>query len=214
MIKTFGDLVRCKRKEKEMSLNAVAREAQLDVAYISKIEKNVTKQPSYLSVSKISSVLNIKTEELSQVFGVDEIKSSNYKIEDCDIERKMILSEINNTVIQNADLLNEESIETAIQVLKELKRISLINKKRARYLIFIIETGGGEIIIESNKYDYNVKSFIEDVYREEIIAVIEAKSVEFTNFPITSIEETISFAKENESIDEDEIIKFETYIKK
>ncbi|MGV8983833.1 helix-turn-helix domain-containing protein [Clostridium sp.] len=214
MINTFGDLVSSKRKQKEMSLNSVAKEAELDVAYISKIEKNVTKQPSYLSVSKISSVLNITTEELSQVFDVAEIKSSSYKIQDSNIERKMVLTEINNTIIQNSDFLSEETIETTIQVLNELKRISLDNKKRAKYIIFIIQNGGEEIIIESNKYDYNVKEFIEDVYREKIVAVVEIKSIEFTNSPIISIEECINFAKEIGYIDKEEIIKFQAYIKK
>jgi len=214
MINTFGDLVRYKREEKEMSLNSVAREAQLDVAYISKIEKNVTKQPSYLSVSKISSVLNITSEELSQVFDVAEIKSDSFKIQDSSIERKMALSQMNNTIIKNADVLNEETIETTIQILNELKKLSVINKRRARYLIFIIQTGGEELIIESNKYDYNVKNFIEDVYKEEIRAVAEVNSIEFSTSPVIDIEEAIDFAKEDGYLDKDEIIRFQEYIKK
>jgi transcriptional regulator with XRE-family HTH domain len=124
MIKTFGDLVRFKREQNNLSLNGLAKAAQLDVAYISKLEKNISKQPSFLSVSKIARVLSITNEELAAVFNVEVMKHDSYVINDEDIEVKSALSSMNDTIVKNLSSVNEKSLTMVIEVLERLKCIA------------------------------------------------------------------------------------------
>lgn len=213
MIKTFGELVRFKREKKGLSLNGLANEAGLDVAYISKIEKNLTKQPSYLSVSKIAKVLEITNEELATVFNVEVIRNESYKINDTDIEVKSLLSTMNDTIIQKTELLTEDGISTIIAILENLKAVTKTNKTRKRYIIMLGTLQTIEIVVCSHVYDSKIKEFLESVYAKNVAIAVEGSLINLSEEVLTDIFDVIELARENKEFDEEDIIEFEKYLR-
>jgi transcriptional regulator with XRE-family HTH domain len=213
MVKTFGDLVRFKREQKGFSLNGLAKEAGLDVAYISKIEKNLTKQPSYLSVSKVAKALEITNEELATVFNVEVTKSESYKINDKDIEMKSVLSSMNDTIIKKIDLLTEDSLSATIEVLEKLKDVTKISKYKRNYIIMLGTLNKIDMVIVSHVYDSKVKDFIENVYSKSVVVEVEGSVLNGVEEILTDIFDVIELARENEYYDEEEIVKFERHVK-
>lgn len=76
MDNTFGELVHTKRNIVGYSMRELARKSNVDVAYISKIEKGQALNPNFSVVMRISKELGIDLETLQRVFELDEDMSS------------------------------------------------------------------------------------------------------------------------------------------
>jgi transcriptional regulator with XRE-family HTH domain len=76
MDNTFGELVHTKRNLFGYSMRELARKSNVDVAYISKIEKGQALNPNFSVVMRISKELGIDLEALQRVFELDEDLSS------------------------------------------------------------------------------------------------------------------------------------------
>ncbi|WP_346867568.1 helix-turn-helix transcriptional regulator [Clostridium sp. UBA1353] len=213
MIKTFGDLVNFKREERGLSLNKLSKEVQLDVAYISKIEKNQTKQPSFTSVSKIASFLEITNEELATVFNVNVIKNDSYKINNDNIEIKNMLTSMNDTIVKNAHLLTEDSLSVTIEILQKLKSVTNAIKSDKTYIIMLGSLQKIDIVVCSHVYDVKIKNFLENVYSKDVAIAIEGSTISLSREILTNIFDVIELARDNEEFDEEEIIKFEKYLR-
>ncbi|MFC7370762.1 helix-turn-helix domain-containing protein [Fictibacillus iocasae] len=72
MNNTFGDLVHTKRNQLGYSMRELARRTNVDVAYISKIEKGQALNPNFSVVMRISKELSINIETLQRVFELNE----------------------------------------------------------------------------------------------------------------------------------------------
>jgi transcriptional regulator with XRE-family HTH domain len=214
MIETFGDLVRFKREKNGFSLNGLANKTGLDVAYISKIEKNITKQPSFISVSKVAKALEITNEELATVFNVEMIKNESYKINDTDIKVKSLLSTMNDTIIDKVELLTEDSLTATIEILEKLKNITKTKKIKKSYIVMLGSLEKIDIVVYSHIYDQKVKEFIENVYGKDVAIAMEGSLVNISEERLTNLFDVIEQAKDNEYIADEDITEFEKYVRK
>ncbi|WP_415277108.1 helix-turn-helix domain-containing protein, partial [Clostridium perfringens] len=66
----FGTLVKTKRKEKKLTLTDLARQTEISVSYLSRLE-NGERTPIITIALKLAKVLNISFKELSQCFNIE-----------------------------------------------------------------------------------------------------------------------------------------------
>ena len=99
----FGTLVKTKRKEKKLTLTDLARQTEISVSYLSRLE-NGERTPIITIALKLAKVLNISFKELSQCFNI-EANEDDKDDEKSLIESKdyITINRINNTLYNIAN---------------------------------------------------------------------------------------------------------------
>lgn len=60
----IGDSIKAAREARGLSINKLARDADIDAAYLWRIEAGRVSEPSYTTVCKIADALGVKTDDL------------------------------------------------------------------------------------------------------------------------------------------------------
>lgn len=135
---TFGELIYMKRNSKQLSARELARRADLDPGYISKLEKSQAKYPSFPVVIKIAEELGITWSELSNAFQINADLVGGF---DKYTESKVVGDErqVWKEIIQNIDEITDESeinFDRFASLLKDIQK--LYEKKSSSSKLFCV----------------------------------------------------------------------------
>lgn len=152
---TFGEIIEKKLNEANISMRELARRADVDVAYISKIIKNKSVNPSYQVVIKIANALNISQQDLEKVFNletenIEDVVKNNEK--QLTYEEREAVREIVDDLVNTKDytLNNIANLIFKIDKLQELKKSETFEEK---YYIITYFSRDEIKILETNTID-------------------------------------------------------------
>lgn len=208
----FGTLVKTKRKENKITLTDLAKQTDISVSYLSRLE-NGERTPIITIALKLAKILKISFKELSQCFNIDmdELDKDDEKIL---IESKdyIAINSINNTLYNiangNANLTSNLTL-----IFKEL--LSLEKKP----ILLLASDSESTEIIKLKFYDSKIIEFLESFLRDikDNITIIEGNiiynelGVEVYN--LIDYLNIIEYTVEQGSYDCD-IKEFKNYLKK
>lgn len=200
---SFGDLIKRKREHKQLSINALSKNAGVDPSYIMRLEKGTNKQPSFVIAMKLAKELDISLKEISDAFGVEAL--SNINIEGfCDedsLENIAIKDNIKQifNVINNMKNESNTSIEDIISLLTIVDKIT--RKSRHAY-IAISDSESYNIQLDYN--DFKIDKFIRHNLNEMRYTEVIHVEGEILEGSVYTFEEFLDYILNNEIIEQDE----------
>lgn len=211
---SFAELVKTKREEKGLSLNALAKECGINASYILRLEQGTNKQPSFSNTMRLSRALDIKQSDLVEAFGVQELNRDETKTLKIDenITNKKSKSNINKMmkIIENMDGNSNFAIESITNLLKEVNKFT--NKRRKHIFIAISEYLS--YIVELEYSDIIISKFLRDNFKElgcrEVIYV-EGQHIGESKY---NLKEMVNLFLEEQFIDESEAHNILKYYEK
>ena len=208
----FGTLVKTKRKEKKLTLTDLARQTEISVSYLSRLE-NGERTPIITIALKLAKVLNISFKELSQCFNI-EANEDDKDDEKSLIESKdyITINRINNTLYNIAN--GNDNLKSNLALIFE----ELLSLEKRPILLLASDNEGTEII-KIKFYDSKIIEFLEKFLRDikDNITIIEGNiiynelGVEVYN--LIDYLSIIEYTVEEGSYDCD-IKEFKSYLKK
>lgn len=181
----FGELIKNKRIQKELSINALARKLDISPSYLMRLEREENKNPSIQIAIKICDVLEISYNEMLKCFSEDEDRYNDNIINNGNNVK------INN-IINKINKKNTYNLRDIINILQEVD--NLIDIKTKEYIIacgditYVVDiTGRGFEVFNSVKEGFEELGY-RNIYRSQ--GNIDAEI-------IYSVEEIIEAFEEN-----------------
>jgi repressor LexA len=174
----IGDNIKAKREAKNMTLSELAKQCNLSVGYLSDIENNKKRNPSYDKLTKIAEVLNVPLNELVEevvLYDADDIEVS-----DISKVAPVIIDAL--TKASNSDPIIAQAIKETI---KSKDNIFFLGDliKRVMY-----NAADDNLHIEFNNSDgeNNLKAAIEEMISKDTETKFN-KVKSFTSIPVLGI---------------------------
>lgn len=181
----FGELIKYKRIQKELSINALAKKLDISPSYLMRLEKGENKNPSIAIVIAICDELQINYNEMLKCFSNDEYKYDN------NISNNGLNLRINNII----NKINEKracNLKDIINILEEVDNLVDIKPN-----IYIIAADEITHVVNIKLYEEDKIPMLREGFEKlgyKNIYKVEGKiDVEI----IYSVEEIIEFFKEN-----------------
>ncbi|MBU3129076.1 helix-turn-helix domain-containing protein [Clostridium tagluense] len=202
---SFAELVKMKREQKGLSLNALAKECGIDASYISRLEQGANKQPSFTNAMKLAKALNIMQDDLSQAFDVQELNRSD--IENFRNEEKIANKNEIIEIIENMADKSNFSIKSITNLLKEVNKF--VNKKRKHIVIAINQHL--TYIVELDYFDNKINSFLRGNFQQSDCREVIYMEGQLVGVNKYDFNEIVNLFLDEQSIDEDEANKILVY---
>ncbi|EHK2427628.1 helix-turn-helix transcriptional regulator [Clostridium perfringens] len=168
----FGTLVKTKRKEKKITLTDLAKQTDISVSYLSRLE-NGERTPIITIALKLAKILKISFKELSQCFNI-EMDDEDKEDEKILIESKdyIAINSINNILynIANGNTNLKSNLTLIFKQLLSLEK---------RPILLLASDSESTEIIKIKFYDSKIIEFLEDFFRDikDNITIIEGNII-------------------------------------
>lgn len=129
----LGDKIRCIRKEKKMSINALSKSSGVSLGYLSDLENNKSLNPTMETLDKLAGALGITTKEL--LTGIEDNKRElidTPTFETAEAAMKFILEQpaiMGFGGFDIKEMSDTEVVEFANELLRQLQLISYKYKR-------------------------------------------------------------------------------------
>ena len=171
----FGELIKYKRIQKELSINALAKKLDISPSYLMRLEKGENKNPSIAIVIAICDELQINYNEMLKCFSNDEYKYDNNIINKINEKRACNLKDIIN-ILEEVDNLVDIKPNIYIIAADEITHVVNIKLYEEDKIPMLRE--GFEKLGYKNIYKVEGKIDVEIIYSvEEIIEVFKENNI-------------------------------------
>lgn len=206
----FGNLVKLKRSNKNMTLAELEQVAGVSASFINRIENNTQKSPSVNNVYKLAKALEISSLELEQCFDV-ELKA---KIEDNEVK---LLRETDYVLLKQGEGILTDIANNIGEYSNNIKKLLDIAEKLKKDKLQIAFTIDEEEYIVKLKMDNRhliklIKSALKDSLSGKIIS-IKGEFITDDNSKIYDIVEFVDYLKESDKIYDFEANSIKEYLK-
>ena len=209
----FGELVSFRRNKLNMSMRDLAQKADVDVAYLSRLEKNSRNiNPGFAVVIRIAKVLDISMQSILETFNFDpceievaddsnviknrllsETKKSSY-LEEISVTENEILSDILTDLL---DLRNKPKTDFAgiIHLIEDIQQLFKQKKSDTFYIIAKTEEDHYEVL-RTPVYDKKLKHLYLQALnaKEDGSYAVEANNIEFpSQYIVRSVDELFEY---------------------
>lgn len=193
----FGNLVKLKRSNKNMTLAELEQVAGVSASFINRIENNTQKSPSVNNVYKLAKALDISSLELEQCFDV-ELKAN---IEENEVK---LLKQMDYVLLKQAEDILTNVANNVGEYSDNIKKLLDITEKLKKDKI--------QIVFPIEEKDYIVKIKLNNGYLIELIKealkdslcgkvrIIKGEFITDDNNHIFDIIEFIEYLEENDKI--------------
>ncbi|NMM64226.1 helix-turn-helix domain-containing protein [Clostridium sp. P21] len=212
----FGNLVKLKRTNKNITLTDLEGKTKISSSYISRIENDLNKTPSAETVFKLSKALDISIQDLQDCFEVklnESDENSTLKlIEETDY---VLIKQAEELMVRIAN--NKEEYYNAIN--KLLNITNRLRKTQVRVICSVKHDDKNvDYVVNIRIYENHIVEAVKDMLKSRFkngrIKVVEGRFLENSEAYYYDLNEFIESMQELDCVNEFEIEELLNYLKK